>query len=410
MKWMITAGAVGLVLLLTPYGSSSLTATQTGHADSGARPTPITVVTASLQPVEEALHAFGHVRPSNVITLATPRTPAPVAALLVHEGALVRQGEVLAQLETDEALHALLLAQGELQSAMAEVAEARSLVQLAKTEVAQRNATVERLSQLAQKGASSDVQRVDALRALERAALDAEARQSRLEQALVKAEMLRILVKRATTLVDEMTIVAPVAGRVMRIEATPGATPAPGTALISLAQGDRMEAVLQVPPGRLARVQVGHPVQLWLADGLTTRGAVTRIAPGNSDRAGLAEVTVALEDDVPSVAGSHVRGQIITDRRMAMLIPASALVQLPSGPGVLRIVDGRAVATPVAITAGPDGNLAEIKDGLPEGATIATLAGSLLRDGSPVQPVQELRKRLAWSDADARIMALQASR
>jgi HlyD family secretion protein len=410
MKWMITAGAVGLVLLLTPYGSLSLTATQTGQADSGARPATITVLTASLQPVEEVLHAFGQVRPANVITLAMPRTPAPVAELLVHEGALVRQGEVLARLETDEAQHALLLAQGELQSALAEVAEARSLVQLAKAEVAQRNATVERLSQLAQKGASSDVQRVDALRALERAALDAEARQSRLEQALVKAEMLRILANRATTLVDEMTILAPVAGRVMQIDANPGATPSPGTALISLAQGDRMEAVLQVPPGRLARIQAGQPVQLWLADGLTTRGAVTRIAPGNSDSGGLAEVTVALEDDVPSVAGSHVRGQIITERRMAMLIPSSALVQLPSGPGVLRIVDGQAVATPVAIAARPDGDLAEIKDGLPEGATIATLAGSLLRDGSPVQPVPEPRKRLAWSDADARIMAVQASR
>lgn len=410
MKWMITAGTVGLVLLLTPYGSSSLTARQTGHADEGAQAATITVVTASLQPVEEVLHAFGHVRPANVITLASPRTVAPVAELLVREGALVRQGEVLARLETEEARHALSLAQGELQSALAEVAEAQSLVQLAKTDVAQRNATVERLSQLAQKGASSDVQRVDALRALERAALDAEARQSRLEQALVKAEMLRILVKRATRLVDEMTIQAPVAGRVMRIDANPGATPTPGTALISLAQDDRMEAVLQVPPGRLARIQAGHPVQLWLADGLTTRGAVTRIASGKSESGGLAEVTVALAEDVPTVAGSHVRGQIITDRRMAMLIPSSALVQLPSGPGVLRIVDGRAVATPVAITAGPDGDQAEIKDGLPEGATIAALAGSLLRDGSPVQPLTEPRQRLAWSDDEAGIMTVQASR
>lgn len=410
MKWMITAAAAGLLLFLTTFGSLSLTATQTGHADSGARPAIVTVLTASLQPVEEVVHAFGHVRPAHVITLATPRTAAPVAELLVHEGALVRQGEVLARLETDEARHALLLAQGELQSALAAVAEARTLVQLAKTDVAQRNATVERLSQLAQKGASSDVQRVDALRALERAALDAEARQSRLEQALVKAEMLRILVRRATTLVDEMTILAPVAGRVMRIDANPGATPSPGSALISLAQGDQMEAVLQVPPGRLARIHVGHPVQLWLADGLTTRGAVTRIAPGNGDSGGLAEVIVALEDNLPSVAGSHVRGQIITDQRMAMLIPSSAIVQLPSGPGVLRIVDGLAVATPVAIAARPDGDLAEIKDGLPEGATIATLAGSLLRDGSPVQPVPEPRKRLVWTDADARIMAVQASR
>jgi hypothetical protein len=38
------------------------------------------------------------------------------------------------------------------------------------------------------------------------------------------------------------------------------------------------------------------------------------------------------------------------------------------------------------------------------------MAGSLLRDGSPVQPVPEVGKRLAWSDADARIMAVQAAR
>lgn len=410
MKWMIWAGALGLLLLLTPYGSSPLTATQTGHADSGNRPAAITVVTASLHPVEEVLHAFGHVRPANVIKLPMPRTPAQVADILVHEGALVRQGEVLARLDTSEARHALLLAEGELQSALAEVTEARSLVRLAKTDVAQRDAAVERLSQLAQKGASSDVQRVDALRALERAALDAEARQSRLEQALVKAEMLRISVARAAALVDEMTIVAPVAGRVMQVEATVGATPSPGSALISLAEDDRMEAVLQVPPGRLARIQAGNPVQLWLADGLMARAEVTRIAPGNSDTGGLAQVTIALKDDVLPFAGTHLRGQITTDRRMAMLIPTSALVQLPSGPGVLRVIDGRAVATPVAIAARPEGDLAEIKEGLPEGATIAAIAGSLLRDGSPVQPVPEVGKRLAWSDADARIMAVQAAR
>ena len=410
MKWMFTAGAVGLVLLLIPYGSSPLTATQTGHADSGARPAAITVVTAKLQPVEDVLHAFGHVRPANVIKVPVPRMSAPVADILVHEGAFVRQGEVLARLDSDDARHALLLAQGELQSALAEVAEAQSLVRLAGTDVAHRDAAVERLSQLAQRGASSDVQRVDALRALERASLEAEARESRLEQARLKAEMLRIAVARASALVDEMTIVAPVAGRVMQLEATPGATPSPGTALVSLAEGNRMEAVLQVPPGRLARLQAGNPVQLWLPDGLTTRAEITRIAPGNSDTGGFAAVTVALENDLLADAGTHVRAQIITDRRMAMLIPHSALVQLPTGPGVMRIIDGRAVATPVAIAARPEGNLAEIRGGLPEGATIAALAGSLLRDGSPVQPVPEAGRRLAWSDADVRIMAEQAAR
>jgi hypothetical protein len=65
-----------------------------------------------------------------------------------------------------------------------------------------------------------------------------------------------------------------------------------------------------------------------------------------------------------------------------MMVPLSALVPLPTGPGIMQVVEDRAVATPVMIAARLDGKHAEIVGGLPAGARYVERAGHLLADGT----------------------------
>ena len=418
MAWMKYTGLAALVVVLVaPGGPATLTATELASAYDNARPTPVSVARATRAPVSDVLHAFGQVRPAQMMHLPMPATQAAVTDLGVQQGDLVYAGQVLARLDGEQAARNLALANSELRAAQADVRIAQSQLSQAEADLGQRVAAYDMLVQLATTGSSSAAQRHDAERAMDRAALDVDAAQARLEMALAQVDRMRLSVEAAATLVDDMVIVAPVDGRVMRVDMEPGATPTIGAPLVSIAVQDRMQAVLHVTPAALAQVKTGDTARLWFPGDITAEGRVTQTGPGGDNPGNLAEVIVDLPQDMIAGlengavlgVGTNLRAEIITDSRTAIVVPASALVALPGGPGVLRVIDDRAVATPVSLLVQSDGARAEITDGLPEGAPYVTVAGSVVRDGDAVlavsalndAPEDETAPRNLWQQAAA---------
>jgi RND family efflux transporter MFP subunit len=384
MRWITRGAVVATVAILCPLGISQLTATEmAGPIDD---PTPVTASVRRADPlrVEDVLHAFGHVAPADIIRVSMPRHAAPVTDILVNEGDRVDAGQILVRIDRTDIQRDLLQAQATLSATRADIRIARSSLQVAATDIAQRRAELDRLERLAKTGASSEVQRQDATRALQQAMSEHEAAKARLAGAQASETLALLALERVTTLSNQLDIRAPVAGRVTRIMVDPGATPVIGSPVLDLAAADRMEAVLTVPPHALARVSRGTPVRLWTPDGTMIAADVARISPSTSPEAGLARVAVRLPDGHAHLAGSSLRAEIIVDQRVAIIVPTSALVALDSGPGLFRVVDQRAVATPVDLSMRPGGAEAEIVAGLSEGAVYVAVASPLLRDGEPV--------------------------
>ena len=381
MRWITRGALVATVAILCPLGISQLTATEMAGPIDDPAPVSASLRRADPLRIDDVLHAFGHVAPADIIRVSMPRHAAPVTDILVNEGDLVDAGQILVRIDRTDIRRDLLQAQATLAATRADIRIARSDLQVAATDIAQRRAELERLERLAKTGASSEVQRQDATRALQQAMSAHEAAKARLAGAQTSETLARLEVERVSTLTDQMDIRAPVAGRVTRIMVDPGDTPVMGGPVLGLAAADRMEAVLAVPPHVLARVSVGDPVRLWAPDGGMIAADVTRITPSTGPDAGLARVAVNLPDGQSHLAGASLRGEIIVDQRVAIIVPTSALVALETGPGVLRVVDRRTVATPVDLSMRPGGADAEIVSGLPQGAVYVAVASPLLRDG-----------------------------
>ncbi len=384
MRWIKRGAVVATVTILCPLGISRLTATEmAGPIDD---PAPITASLRRAEPlqIDDVLHAFGHVAPADIIHISMPRHAAPVTDILVNDGDLVEAGQLLVRIDRTDIKRDLLQAEATLAATRSNIRIARSDLQAAATDIAQRRAELERLERLATTGASSKVQQQDATRALQQAMSAHEAAKARLAGAQANETLAKLDVERISTLTEQMDIRAPVAGRVTSIMVDTGDTPVIGSPIVSFAAADRMEAVLTVPPHTLARVAVGDTVRLWTPDGDMIATDVARISPSNGSQAGLARVAVDLPDGQSHLAGASLRGEIVVDQRVAIIVPTSALVPLETGPGVLRVVDRHTVATPVDLSMRPGGADAEIVAGLPEGAVYVAVASPLLRDGEQV--------------------------
>jgi RND family efflux transporter MFP subunit len=381
----ITRGAiVAAVVILCPLGISRLTATEMAGPIEEPAPVTASLRRADSHRIDDVLHAFGQVAPADIIRVPMPRHAAPVTEILVQEGDMVEAGQAVVRIDHTDIQRDLLEARALLDARRADIRIAQSDLQVAGTEIAQRRAELERLERLARTGASSEVQRQDAIRAMQQAMSGHEAAKARLARAQASETLARLELERVSALLRQMTIRAPVAGRVMRIMVDPGDTPPMGGAVLSLAAADRMEAVLSLPPHAIDRVSAGDPVRLWAPDGGVIAAQVARISPALGLDGGLARVAVDLPEGHSHLAGASLRGEITVDQRLAIVVPTSALVALETGPGVMRVVDRRAVATPVELSLRPGGAEAEIVAGLSEGAVYVAVSSPLLRDGERV--------------------------
>jgi membrane fusion protein (multidrug efflux system) len=77
---------------------------------------------------------------------------------------------------------------------------------------------------------------------------------------------------------------------------------------------------------------------------------------------------------------------IVEQRAQAVVIPEQAIVPSGDGLAVFRVIDGKAMLTPVALGVRSFGKV-EIVDGLREGDTVVVGGQLKVKDGTPVRVV-----------------------
>lgn len=271
-----------------------------------------------------------------------------VVQVRVREGVQVRQGDVLAQLESDELRAALAQATASERQAQARLAglgssgRAAAQAALAQADATLRaaRASLERTRQLVAEGFYSPAQLDEARRSVDvaqaqqagaRAQIEANADagtdmvQARAQLALAQAATLAAQARLAQT-----RVLAPADARVLVRQVEPGQIVQPGKALFSLALAGPTQLVAQVDERFLDQLQPGQKASV-VADafaGERFAARVLSIAPAVDAQRGAVEVKFALEQQAPPYLREDMTLSVEVEtarREKALVLPLAAL-------------------------------------------------------------------------------------
>lgn len=309
-------------------------------------------------PVETALVTRGEISaflPYNA-TLETesvvdiyPQTSGQVETLLVEEGQVVKEGDVLLKIEDREL----------------------------RVDVEESVANYDHLKR--NFGRTEDLYQRNLINKQ-----DYETQSYQLDQARLRLERAKIRLSYAT-------VRAPFAGVISARETQVGARVGSGTKLFSMVKLDDLVARVFVPGRYLPNVQENQPaiVTSEFLPNRTFTGWVKRISPVIDPKSGTFKVTVGVRSDKASdlPPGLFVGVRIITDTRQnAVLIPKRAVVYEGGERYVFTVEKDRAVKK--KLSAGfEDPNNVEALSGFEVGTPVIVLGQSGLKDGSMVRSV-----------------------
>lgn len=341
-----------------------------------------------------------------------------VAQVRVTEGAAVRQGDVLVQLESDELRAALAQAVAAERQAKARLEGLRSTGRTAaQAALAQADASLQaasaslaRVQQLVAEGFYSPAQLDEARRAVDVARAQQLGAQAQLQATadagtdVAQAQAQWALAQAATVAAQarlaQATLVAPADARVLVREVEPGQIVQPGKALLSLALAGPTQLVAQVDERFLEQLQLGQPA--WVvADafaGQRFAARVLSIAPAVDAQRGAIEVKFSI-DQTPAFLREDMTlsVEVETARRERTLVLPQAALRGPAGgdqASVLVLQDGRAQVRNVRLGLRTL-DAVEVLDGLKEGDTV-------LRGNATLQDGQRVRARtVPWTTASS---------
>jgi multidrug efflux pump subunit AcrA (membrane-fusion protein) len=348
-----------------------------------------------------------------------PRVEGWITNMTVYPGDRVKQGQLLAQLDTRElssrvreaelgrqaAERGYSAAVSSTQQAQAQVKRAQQAIQAARANLEFRQAQVQRSRTLvsedvitreeAQQDESSFEtaqseynQALAELRAAQRAAdaasFQAQSQQSATQQAAASAQTQRIIRSYAN-------ITAPKSGMIAERLVSPGTLVRPDMQVLRLVQIHPIRIQANVAESDLARIKVGDPVRIWdrRESNVQVSGKVSAVFPA----ANLQTRTAIVEAVIPNsnerfIPGDYVVMAIETgERRNVLTVPNQALVSVDQQRAVWTVQNGKAHLRYVT-TGLTDGNRTEIVRGLKVGDVVITQGQTDLQEGATVVSAQ----------------------
>ena len=353
------------LLIALLVGSALLAGTAAWWATRAPQVPAVVVQTAPL--VRTLLFAARVAAPQRVELGAT--VTGRVTAVLVAEGASVRAGEPLVQLEDAELRAALAQAQASAQQAAARLAGLRSTGRsAAQASVAQTDSTLlaaqadlRRTQDLVAQGFLSQARLDDARRAVavaqaqqaganaQRAAVADQG--SDVAQAAAQLALAQAAVDAAAARLAQARLLAPADARVLQRLVEPGQIVQPGRALLALALQGPVQLVGQVDERYLGQLQPGQAASV-VADaypGQRFAAQVLWIAPLVDTQRGAVEVKLSLPQAPPAFLREDMTlsVEVETGRRdRSLVVPTAALVGASAGDSAVVHVlrDGRVQA------------------------------------------------------------------
>ena len=328
------------------------------------RAMPAESVAVREAPLVRSVVVAGRVASESRVFLGSTVT-GRIASVRVREGARLRAGDLVVQLDDAEQQATLRQAEAALASAQARLDSQRGVTAaVAEQQAAQARANAEAAERELQRHESlfrqgfigqarlDEVRRAAAVAASQRDAArvqaQAQAQGTELAQAQARLAEAQAAVELARSRLALTRIVAPADGTVLVRAAEPGQIVQPGARLVEMSLSGPVQLVAQVDEKFLSQLAVGQPAEV-VADafpGQKLAARVLSIAPGVDAQRGSVEVKFTPET-VPAFLKNDMTLsiEVVTARKdRTLVLPAEAV---RAGSQVLVPRDGRAVAQPV---------------------------------------------------------------
>lgn len=362
-----------------------------GKAAARAEPAPaVTVVRAAKAPLKETVLVTGTLVPRLEVLVAPEVESLRVVELLAEEGDRVTKGQVLARLEQETLRAQLAQNDAARAKAAAAITQARSNIVAAEARRVEASNALDRARPLSKSGVVSD----STLDQREAAFRTAAAQLKVAEDGLLVAEAERAQVEALRRDLDwrlsRTDVRAPVDGILTRRNARLGAV-ASGAAVAQpmftmIAQG-QIELEAEVPESDLARLAPGQKASITVAGGQDTSGVVRLVMPEVDKATRQGRVRISITEGSPLNIGGFGRGTVLVRNANALVLPAGAVLFGGEGAYVQLVIDSRIVSRKV--TAGlATADVVEIKSGIVAGDLVVAKAGTFLRAGDLVTPVE----------------------
>ena len=301
-------------------------------AAAGKKKPPASVEVMPVQAGEwqSSFATLGTLRANESLALR-PEVAGRVTALGFQEGAAVRRGQLMVQLDDSAARAELNQAEANRKLAEADLARARSLVAPGLI-------------------AANEVERLQAQAAVAQAAVD-----------------------KARSALSKTRLLAPFDGRAGLRQFSPGELVQPGQALVTLVSLSPMKLDVSVPEREASRLRVGQAVTATIPalNQLQVSGQVQALEPALDGAARAQQVRVLVANPAGRLQpGLSAQVRFLQDApRAVLLVPDQAIVPQGGRQVVYRLQGDQAVLTPVQVGERQNGQ-SEVVSGLKAGDVV----------------------------------------
>lgn len=380
---MFTRSFVLPALLAAAVFAGPVCAQEAAQAATPRIPT-VTVAPVARAEVIGQIPVSGTLVPRNEVLVYPQVSGFDIQSIYVEVGDTVKQGDLLIELNSSTLAAQLAQADASLNSAEAAVRQAQSQIESAQAALTQAEAALERSQSLRASGNLSQASLDQSVAAALTARAGFASATDGLAVASAQVEQAKAQREIAALNLDHAKITAQVAGLVSDRQAQIGAIAASGgDPMLKLIANGEIEVEAEVIETALVQISVGDPVDLTIAGLGQVSGTVRLIEPTVDpvNRLGLIRITTPASTALR--AGMFASGNVITDRRLALTVPSTAVQTDAGGTFVMVVRDG--VISRQAVTVGllwQDSR--EVLSGVAEGDTVIAKAGAFFRDGDQV--------------------------
>ena len=370
----------------------------------------VVVVHAERGQVVETLAILGRVAPSSEVRFAA-RASTSITRAPVDEGDVVEAGQLLLHMDDAEAVAMVEQAEASLAQAKARTREVRTVTSKtaaaslaeARAELERARRTAKRDEALFSKGTltASDVDRsrtaLSVARSRKRAAELAAAATSTNGaqwQAAVAAETFAeagLIAAKAR--LEQLSVVAPMAGVVVTRSVEVGDVVQPGAHLMTLVLDGPKELVIEPDEKNLALLQLGQHA-LASAEAFpdqTFDAALDYIAPSVDPTRGTIEVRFAVPNPPAGLRNDMTVSVdiVVGQSDDALTLPASAVMDLSSAAPWVFVVEGDTLQRRAVIVGRRGGQRVEVRDGISADDAVVVQPNAALEPGARVRASQE---------------------
>lgn len=389
--------SVALLLLLMSSASckSGYPVSARNNAGEAREPRAVKTARASDIAMERTVTVTGTLAAYDQATVSA-KVPGRLKSIAVDLGSVVKQGQMIAQIEQQDYQLRLQQAEAALAQARARIGlppegkddrielETTGTVRSAQALLDDSKVKLERARNLVQRGVLARAQ-------LETAESEHKVALSRYQDAVEEIRNRQALVVQrrseleiARQQLTDSTIYAPFAGVVQEKRSSIGEYLAAGTPIVNVVRMDPLRLRAEVPEREARNVHAGQEVRVTLeGEPNLYTGKIARISPAISAQNRVLVVEAEVHNNGTLKPGSFARAEIVAeDGSPTLAVPANSIVSFAGIDKVVLVQDGKALERPVTLGR-RTADWVEVLTGLKSGDAVVIDPGNL-QSGQPV--------------------------